>query len=298
MVADEHDLRERGGCVRQELGQVAGTKHAGLVDDEHRPRRQSPLGTAAQLAHQRGDARALDARRVPEPARRLASHRGAAHDEPRRLLRLARAVQARTSCPSRGGPTTTCTPSPSRHSRRTMVAWSAPSVGRASTARSSATRSATPAPSAPGEHAVDHALLGCQQLDRRIARSVGDGRDGAAVAAADDIGTLHMLAGAGSERHHLNPLEERVGEGLDLVERCALPCPLRERPHDVAAIERRCLAVSPRGDRSCAATASRSASPRSGAAPRPTSSAIARRPDRAFAPGAATRAPACPASPM
>jgi hypothetical protein len=44
---------------------------------------------------------------------------------------------------------------------------------------------------------------------------------------------------------HLGTLQERVGEGLDLVERCALPGPRSERLHDVAAIERRCLRRQP-----------------------------------------------------
>jgi hypothetical protein len=105
-----------------------------------------PLGAAGATRPVARRRSCSHARCVPGSARRLASHRGVVHDEPRRLPRVARRP-ARTSCPSRRS-APTCTPSPSRHSRRTMVAWSAPSVGRASTDRSSATRSATPAPSA------------------------------------------------------------------------------------------------------------------------------------------------------
>jgi hypothetical protein len=71
-----------------------------------------PLGAAGATRPVARRRSCSHARCVPGSARRLASHRGVVHDEPRRLPRVARRP-ARTSCPSRRS-APTCTPSPSR----------------------------------------------------------------------------------------------------------------------------------------------------------------------------------------
>ena len=72
VIADQHQLAVRSFDVLEQLGQLPGRDHAGLVDDEHAPVRERPA--VVDVVQQRGGAGRFD----PGPRSQLAG--GAAGD--------------------------------------------------------------------------------------------------------------------------------------------------------------------------------------------------------------------------
>ena len=93
VIADEHELAAgRSTCVEQPR-ELPRRDHAGLVDDEHAPLRAA-RSPRVEVAEQRGDARARDARRRARArARRVARPRPRAPGSPAGLPRLARGAE-------------------------------------------------------------------------------------------------------------------------------------------------------------------------------------------------------------
>ena len=86
VIADEHQLAaDRRGRVDQ-LRELPGRDHAGLVDDEHAPLGQRPV---VEVTEQRGDARAPDPGVVLELARGAPGDRDPEHRVAGGLPRLA-----------------------------------------------------------------------------------------------------------------------------------------------------------------------------------------------------------------
>ena len=87
VIADEHQLAVRAFDVLEQLGQLPGRDHAGLVDDEHAPLRERPA--VVDIVHQRGRAGRLDPGACGQLAGGAAGHRDAQHGMAGLLPRLA-----------------------------------------------------------------------------------------------------------------------------------------------------------------------------------------------------------------
>ena len=189
VVADEHQLDVESPHVVDEPGELARRHHRGLVDDQHRARRDRRGRTA-----RRGPAAAPS--RSCSGCRRSPAARARRGARARRRTRAGRSPPtprarrpARTSCRRRPGPTTTATPSPSCVSRRTISICSPASDGRRSIARSTARDVASPTPAARRSIAYfEDPLLEREQLAassrsaRRRRPGSGVRRGGAATA--------------------------------------------------------------------------------------------------------------------
>ena len=213
MVADEHELDVEAPHVVDELGELARRDHRGLVDDQHRARRDrrqpdGARGPGAAPSRSCSGCPALScssraARRAsatPYTRRPLASH-------------ASRAAASANVLPVPAWPTTTATPSPSRVSRRTISICSAASDGRRAMRALDRPRRREPDPSGPAlDRVLEDPLLERQQLRRRVDALDAGGRNqrGRRDARSDAGRSPSARTTARGERR------KRVGEPLDL----------------------------------------------------------------------------------
>ena len=92
-VADEHELGAGGLDVVDELGELAGADHPGLVDDEDGSRGEELAWTVAEVGEQGVDAGGVDPGAVAQLERGAAGERRADHLVAFGLPCLARGVE-------------------------------------------------------------------------------------------------------------------------------------------------------------------------------------------------------------
>ena len=242
VVADEHELDVEPTDPLDQLGELAGGQHAGLVDDEHRAARQRRERMALERLEQGRDARARDAGALLELTRRAARHRGAvdpaAARRPRLVRRAERERLARPRRPEDECDAVAVEREPPHH-LALLVDERRPTRERTlDRLRSRKRRSRAAA--RDGE--LEDRSLEREQLRRRVDPLRGDGGDHAAVAELQDVASL-----TGNERNGERRAQELVGEALNLgrSQRRARRKHLAQRLQNIAARERGALLGEP-----------------------------------------------------
>jgi hypothetical protein len=188
VIADEDELAAGALDVVEQLRQLAGRDHAGLVDHQHALVGQPKVARPGKVGEQRGDACAGDAGAVLQLASGAPRRRDAQHREARRLpslacgsecMRLARAGPA-------GDEGDAVATAAERLDHAALLRGQVRARGEHPVERRG--RRAPCARVAQLERAVGQAALEREMLWRRVARTIGAGREQAAVSAPEGLG--------------------------------------------------------------------------------------------------------------
>lgn len=228
----------------EQLGELARTGHARLVEDHHRARRQAVVAAEPQVLEQRSQAGRLDPGAVLElvggaPGDGRPDHRVAVG-----LPRLARRIEReRLAGPGLAGHELHAVAGlrqPAHH-RRLLVA-----ERRAALERRGHARLAHDAGTliAARERALDQLFLDGEQLGRRVAAFFGGGRDHPPVRAPNHV-AVGQPAHVARQRQRVLAVEERVGERLGHPYFRALREPVAPGLDHLAPGEARALARQP-----------------------------------------------------
>ena len=290
VIADQHELAADRGDRVDELGELPGRDHPGLVDDEHAALRQRGRAVVVDRAEQRGDARARDPRVQLELARGAARDRHPEDREAGGLPRLARGAErerlARPRLADHHAHPVTVEAQALDH-RLLLPRQRRPRGHRLSDRRRARDARAR---AAGRRRLIDQPLLEREQLRGRVDELLARHRQHPPVAAAERLALLAGRAAArpraarrGSDRPPPPALARRRRAGRE---------PLAQRLHDVTARERRRPPRQARSGREPSNIRSHAAESRSADRTRPTAARGPRVRSRARPRASATPPPA------